>query len=81
MKAKMNAHCYFLIVLMAIMLFLIFASIIGYFLAVVATAQARAYVVIRYKKDDYEIATESPLFFEDEPVNEPIEDDADSVTE
>jgi len=60
---------------MAIMLFLIFASIVGYFLAIIATAQARAYVVIRYKKDDYEISAESPLFFEDEPVNPPVGQD------
>jgi len=60
---------------MAVMLFLIFASILGYFLAIIATGQARAYVVIRYKKDGYEIASESPLFFEDEPVNAPIGED------
>ena len=59
--------------LMAVMLFLIFASIIGYFLATIATGQARAYVVIRYLKDKYAISSESPLFFEDEPVNAPVE--------
>ncbi len=55
--------------LMAVMLFLIFASIIGYALAVVATAQARGYAVIRYLKDDYKIEDEKPLFFEEEWVN------------
>jgi hypothetical protein len=65
--------------LMAVMLFLIFASIIGYFLAIIATGQARAYVVIRYKKDKYAISSESPLFLEDEPVNEPEGDGDDSA--
>ena len=60
--------------LMAVMLFLIFVSIIGYFLAIIATGQARAYVVIRYKKDKYAISSEPPLFFEDEPVNELVGD-------
>ena len=58
---------------MALMLFLIFASIIGYMLAIVATAQARGYVAIRYFKDTYKIPDESPLFFEDEHVNPPVE--------
>lgn len=57
---------------MGFMLFLIFASILGYFLAAVATAQARGYVVIRYLKDEYRIADEKPLFFEEEHVNEPV---------
>jgi hypothetical protein len=56
--------------LMAVMLFLIFASIIGYFLAIVATGQARAYIVIRYLKDNYDLTAEPPMFFEEEPVNE-----------
>ena len=56
--------------LMAVMLFLIFASIIGYFLAIIATGQARAYIVIRYLKDNYDLTSEPPLFFEEEPVNE-----------
>ncbi len=59
---------------MAVMLFVIFASIWGYMLAVVATAQARGYVVIRYLKDGYNIADEDSLFYTDEPVNPPIEE-------
>ncbi len=59
---------------MAVMLFLIFASIIGYALATVAVAQTRGYVVLRYIKDDYEIPDENSLFFRDEHVNEPIEE-------
>jgi hypothetical protein len=61
--------------LMAVMLFLVFASIIGYMLSVVATAQARGYVVIRYLKDTYKISDESPLFFEEEHVNPPVEEE------
>ena len=63
--------------LMAVMLFLIFASIIGYLLATVATAQARGYVAIRYRKDGYSIPDESPMFFTDEPVNPPLDDRAE----
>jgi hypothetical protein len=60
---------------MALMLFLVFASIIGYLLAIVATAQAQGYVVIRYLKDDYDISGEKPLFYEEEWVNPPEEDE------
>ena len=48
--------------LMTIMLFLIFASVIGYFLAVIASAQARGYVALRQIKDGHLIAEEPPLF-------------------
>ena len=57
---------------MAIMLFLIFASILGYSLAIIAAGQARGYVVLRYLKDEYSIASEEPLFFKDEPVNDAV---------
>jgi len=60
---------------MAFMILLIFASILGYLLAIVAAAQARGYVALRFMKDDYNIAEEPPLFFEDEPVNEPLTED------
>lgn len=46
--------------LMALMLLVIFITVIAYFFSVIATAQARAYVVIRYLKDDYQIADEPP---------------------
>ncbi len=62
---------------MAFMLFLIFASIFGYMLAVIATAQARAVVIIRYLKDDYKITDEKPLFFEEEHVNPPINESSE----
>ena len=60
--------------LMAVMLFLIFASIWGYMFAIIATAQARAYVALRYIKDGYRIDNESSLFYQDEPVNPPLDE-------
>lgn len=60
--------------LMAFMLFLIFASIYGYMLSVMATSQARAFVIIRNLKDDYRITDEAPLFLVEEHVNPPIEE-------
>jgi len=57
---------------MAFMLFLILASIVGYSLAIIAAGQARGYVVLRYLKDEYNIASEEPLFFKDEPVNDAV---------
>ncbi|MBD3256889.1 hypothetical protein GF377_00555 [candidate division GN15 bacterium] len=58
---------------MAVMLFIVFASILGYMLAIIAAAQARGYVALRYIKDNYSIANEKALFFTDEPVNDPVE--------
>jgi hypothetical protein len=66
--------------LMAFMLFLIFASILGYALAVIAAGQARGYVAIRYIKDHYSIADEDPMFFVDEHVNPPIEPEEEPPT-
>ncbi|MCD6249487.1 MAG: hypothetical protein J7J98_04050 [candidate division Zixibacteria bacterium] len=62
---------------MAFMLFLIFASILGYTLAVIAAGQARGYVALRYIKDNYSIAAEEALFFTDEPVNDEVETSRD----
>ncbi|MFZ5979710.1 MAG: hypothetical protein ACOYVF_03680 [Candidatus Zixiibacteriota bacterium] len=59
---------------MAFMLFLIFATIVGYFLAVVAAGQARTFVVIRKIKDDYKIADEASLFYKDEHINPEIDE-------
>jgi hypothetical protein len=64
--------------LMSVMLFLIFASIIGYMLAIIATAQARGYVALRYIKDGYKIPDEKPLFSEEEHVNPPVEESGES---
>lgn len=58
---------------MALMLFLIFASVIGYGLAIIAAGQARGYVVIRYLKDGHKISDEKPLFFVEEHVNPKVE--------
>ena len=57
---------------MAFMLFLIFAAVMGYTLAVVAAGQARGYIVLRYIKDDYSIAAEESLFFKEQPVNDEV---------
>jgi len=65
---------------MSFMILLIFMSIFGYIGSVLATAQSRAYMVIRFVKDDYRIHDESPLFFNEEPVNPVItEEDKDSA--
>jgi hypothetical protein len=63
----------FVVYAMAVMLFLVFASILGYMLAIVAAAQARGYVALRFIKDGYSIAAEEPLFFADEPVNDEVD--------
>jgi hypothetical protein len=55
---------------MAFMLFLIFASVIGYFLAVIASAQARGYVALRQIKDGHRIAEEPPMFGPKETAQE-----------
>ncbi len=65
--------------LMAFMLFLIFTSILGYMLAVVAAGQAHGYVALRHMKDGYSLADEPSLFFEDQPINEPV-DEEESAT-
>ena len=59
---------------MAFMLFVIFASIFGYMLSVIATAQARAVVIIRKLKDDYSIADEKPLFYHEEHINPKVDE-------
>ncbi|MBU0982920.1 MAG: hypothetical protein KKA42_03555, partial [candidate division Zixibacteria bacterium] len=50
-------------------------AILGYMCAIVAAAQARGYVVLRYLKDNYNIAAESSLFFTEQPVNDTVEND------
>ena len=62
---------------MAFMLFLIFISILGYALAVVAAGQARGYVALRFIKDNYSIAAEESLFFKEEPVNDKVGENQD----
>ncbi|MGH8015002.1 MAG: hypothetical protein ACREBV_02300 [Candidatus Zixiibacteriota bacterium] len=62
--------------LMSFMLFLIFASIFGYMLAIISTAQARSFVIVRFLKDTYKIPDEKPMFFEEEHVNPKIDEPA-----
>ncbi|MEW5993173.1 MAG: hypothetical protein AB1744_02105 [Candidatus Zixiibacteriota bacterium] len=59
--------------LMSAALFIVFVSIFGYMFAIIATGQARGYAAIRYFKDGHKIADEEPLFFQEEPVNPPID--------
>jgi hypothetical protein len=58
--------------LMAVMIFIIFASVISYALATIAAGQALGYVAIRQIKDDYNIADEEPMFYSEEHVNPEI---------
>jgi hypothetical protein len=67
--------------LMAVMIFLVFASVVGYGLATIAAGQAHGYVAIRYIKDDYNIAEEDSLFFVDEHVNPEIEPQGEEAGE
>jgi hypothetical protein len=67
--------------LMSIMHFLIFASIFGYILSVIATTQARAFVIIRFLKDDYKITDEKPMFFQEEHVNPRIDESLPKTAE
>lgn len=62
--------------LMSVMLFLIFTTILGYALSVMASAQVYTYVAIRRLKDNHDLAAEKPLFFEDEHVNPEINPEA-----
>lgn len=61
--------------IMTVSLFLIFLIICGYALSVIATGQAYAYAVIKKMRDDHKITDEKPLFYEEEWVNPPIDED------
>jgi len=65
--------------LMSFMLLVIFASVVGYMLTIIALSQARGYVIIRYIKDNYKITEEDPLFYKEEHVNPPIEGEGEVV--
>jgi len=60
---------------MAAMLAIIFASVFGYMFSILASVQARGYIAIRFRKDDYDIAQEKPMFLDEEHVNPPVETD------
>jgi hypothetical protein len=59
--------------LMAASLFVIFLTIWGYILSVVATGQAYIYIVIKKVRDGYAITEEKSLFYREERVNPAIE--------
>lgn len=60
---------------MAAMLVIVFASVLGYALAILAAGQARAYVALKYIKDGYKVTDEESLFAAAaQPVSEPPEE-------
>jgi len=61
--------------IMAISLVLIFLTVWGYILSIIATAQSYAFAVIRKNRDGFVIGDERPLFYKEEWVNPPIEDE------
>jgi len=62
--------------IMAISLSLIFLSIWGYILSVIASGQSAAFAVIKKIRDDYKISDEKSKFHEEEWINPPIETEA-----
>ena len=58
--------------LVGLMLFVIFAAIMGYFMSSIAAGQVYTYVGIKKSKDGHDVANEKPLFFEEEHVNPEI---------
>lgn len=58
--------------LVALMLFVIFAAIIGYFMASIAAAQVYTYAGIRKSKDRHDLSGEKPLFHEEEQTGAEI---------
>lgn len=62
--------------LLSLMLFLIFASIVAYFLTSLAAAQVYTYVGMRKLRDSHDLTSEKPLFSQDELA----ENSADSET-
>ncbi len=59
---------------MAVMLLVVFASVLGYGLAILAAGQARAYVALKYIKDGYKVSDEDSLFTSQTPEPEPSEE-------
>lgn len=64
-------------ILMAIMLVVVFAAVFSYGLTIVAAAQARGYVVLRFLKDNHRVSDEQSLYFTPEPINDPVEESGD----
>ncbi len=61
--------------ILAIMLFLIFVSIWGYMLSVVATSQAYSFAIIKFIRDGHKITDEDSLFYEEEWANPLIDEE------
>ncbi len=57
------------------MLFLIFVSVLGYMLSVVATSQAYSFAIIKYVRDGHKITNEDSLFYEEEWANPLIDEE------
>jgi hypothetical protein len=57
----------------AFMLLVVFTTILGYGLAIVAAGQTRAYAVLKYFKDGYKLSDEEPLFAAKSATPEPEE--------
>lgn len=58
----------------AFMLLVIFTTVLGYGLAIVAAGQARSYAVLKYYKDGYKLSDEEPLFAANGETVEPSEE-------
>ena len=58
----------------AFMLLVVFTTVLGYGLAIVAAGQARSYVVLKYFKDGYKLSDEEPLFSAKGAAAEPGEE-------
>jgi hypothetical protein len=61
--------------IMAISLSLIFLTIWAYIFSIIATAQSYGFAVIRKNRDGHAIGDERPLFYKEEWVNPPIDDE------
>lgn len=61
--------------LMAISLFLVFLTVCGYFFSVIGTGQAYSLIVLKYIREEHKVGDEKPLFFEEEYMNPPLQND------
>lgn len=60
-------------IILAVSLFFIFVTVLGYMTAVVSSGMARGYAVIRRMKDDYFITLEEPLVSHEDYANPPYD--------
>ncbi len=61
--------------IMAISLVLIFLTVWGYIFSIIATAQAYGFAIIKKNRDGHAIGDERPLFYKEEWVNPPIDEE------